>query len=126
MQLNILGTGAGGPSPSLATSLLTDGIDALFWYPYWDYSGLKGSITFVGGKPVIGGRCVVFNLERNCVEARHRGQVRGTRLEMQVRVEARHRGQVRGTQHVTQVRVKASNGMRNERTVVIVMPSTTW
>ena len=59
--LNVLAEGNGLPPAGVAEALLAaDGIDALFWYPYDNYSGLRGSVTWpVAGKPVIGG---AFNL----------------------------------------------------------------
>lgn len=58
--VNVLGRGNGVPALAAESYLRHDGIDGLFWYPYSDYSGLRGSITWSsGGKPVIGGR---FNL----------------------------------------------------------------
>lgn len=39
----------------LEAYLRRPGIDAVFLYPFSDYSGLKGAIRFVAGKPVIGG-----------------------------------------------------------------------
>jgi hypothetical protein len=58
--VNVLGRGNGVPALAAESYLRHDGIDGLFWYPYSDYSGLRGSITWSsGGKPVVGGR---FNL----------------------------------------------------------------
>lgn len=51
--LNLLGNDTA--DRFLEPFLRRDGIDAVFFYPYSDYSGLKGSIRFVSGKPVIGG-----------------------------------------------------------------------
>lgn len=51
--LNVLGSGSG--TAHLAPYLRRPEIDAVFYYPFSDYSGLKGSITFLEGKPVIGG-----------------------------------------------------------------------
>ena len=59
--LNVLAEASGPPPPDVAAALLaSDGIDALFWYPYDNYSGLRGTISWpLPGKPVIGG---AFNL----------------------------------------------------------------
>jgi len=44
-------------SPDVAASFLArPEIDALLWYDYSDYAALQGNISFVEGKPVIGGR----------------------------------------------------------------------
>lgn len=51
--LNLLGNDTA--DRYLEPFLRRDGIDAVFYYPFSDYSGLKGSIRFVSGKPVIGG-----------------------------------------------------------------------
>jgi hypothetical protein len=62
--LNVLAAGDGAPPEQAVESLLAQpGIEALLWYPYSDYSGLRGAIQWsAGGKPVIGGR---FNLWGN-------------------------------------------------------------
>jgi hypothetical protein len=39
-----------------AAYLAQPAVDGLLWYNYRDYSQLAGNISFVGGKPVIGGR----------------------------------------------------------------------
>jgi hypothetical protein len=53
--LNVIGS---VPSAeSVAPLLHHDQLDAIFWYSYGDgYSGLRGNVAYVGGKPVIGGR----------------------------------------------------------------------
>ncbi len=51
--LNVLGN---DPADKyLHPFLKLPGIDAILFYPYSDYSGLRGSIRFLDGKPVIGG-----------------------------------------------------------------------
>lgn len=51
--LNVLG--AGTDIAHLSPYLRRPEIDAVFYYPFSDYSGLKGSISFLENKPVIGG-----------------------------------------------------------------------
>jgi hypothetical protein len=51
--LNVIG--AGNATAHLAPFLRRTEIDAVFYYPFSDYSGLGGSITFLENKPVIGG-----------------------------------------------------------------------
>jgi hypothetical protein len=51
--LNVLGNDSS--DRYLLPFLKHDGIDAVFFYPFSDYSGLRGSIRFAAGKPVIGG-----------------------------------------------------------------------
>lgn len=51
--LNVLGSGT--DIAHLSTYLRRPEIDAVFYYPFSDYSALKGSITFLENKPVIGG-----------------------------------------------------------------------
>lgn len=60
--VNILGHGEGYGASDVAPILASPDVDAVFWYNFDDYSGMRGNITFVGGKPVIGGR---FNLWGN-------------------------------------------------------------
>ena len=60
--LNVLSRGTGVPAAAAESYLSRPEIDALIWYPYSDYSGLRGSISWHAGKPVIGGR---FNLWGN-------------------------------------------------------------
>lgn len=57
--VNVLGHGEGYSAGDVEPLLQQDNVDAVLWYDFDDYSGRHGSITFVGGKPVIGGR---FNL----------------------------------------------------------------
>jgi hypothetical protein len=59
--LNVLAEGNGLPPPGVAEALLDhEGVDALFWYPYDNYAGLRGVITWpLPGKPLVGG---TFNL----------------------------------------------------------------
>ena len=54
----MLAAGDGVPPRQAVESLLAQpGIEALLWYPYSDYSGLRGAIQWSsGGKPVIGRR----------------------------------------------------------------------
>jgi len=55
--VNILGM---NPAAQFVSPFLEqENIDAIFYYMFNDYSGLNGSISWVNGKPVIGGR---FNL----------------------------------------------------------------
>lgn len=57
--VNVLGR-SDAPAPAVLAPLLAAAdIDAVLYYPFDDYSGLHGNVSFVGGKPVIGGR---FNL----------------------------------------------------------------
>ncbi len=58
--VNILGHGEGYANGTVASYLAHDNIDAVVWYNYDDYAGLKGSIDFVNGKPVIGGRFMLW------------------------------------------------------------------
>jgi lambda repressor-like predicted transcriptional regulator len=53
--LNIIGSvPAAEPLEALAAR---EEIDGIFWYSYGDgYSGLRGNVAYVGGKPIIGGR----------------------------------------------------------------------
>ena len=60
--LNVLARGDTVPAAAAASYLSHPDIDALIWYPYSDYSGLRGAISWHAGKPVIGGR---FNLWGN-------------------------------------------------------------
>jgi hypothetical protein len=54
---NVMAHGEGFASDALPAEFLKhDQIDALLFYNYDNYAGLRGSITFVSGKPVIGGR----------------------------------------------------------------------
>ena len=48
-----------GYAETVDAMLDEDDIDAVFLYEYNGYSELEGAISFIGGKPVIGGR---FNL----------------------------------------------------------------
>ena len=58
--VNVLARGNGVPAEAAESYLRHEGVDALIWYPYSDYSGLRGGISWSsGGKPIIGGR---FNL----------------------------------------------------------------
>jgi hypothetical protein len=57
--VNVLARGNDVPAQAAESYLRHEGVDAVIWYPYSDYSGLRGSITWANGKPVIGGR---FNL----------------------------------------------------------------
>ena len=41
--------------------LQNENIDAVFWYDYFDYSALRGNITFFNNKPVIGARFQLWN-----------------------------------------------------------------
>ena len=52
--VNILGTS--NDEAYMAPYLLQPNIDALFYYDYFNYSALNGSITFVNNKPIIGSR----------------------------------------------------------------------
>ena len=56
--VNILAAQDGAPSSSVVEAYLSrPEVDALIWYPYSDYSGLSGAISWSkNGKPVIGGR----------------------------------------------------------------------
>ena len=61
--VNVLGRSSVPQRAVVESYLQHDAIDALFFYPYSDYSGLHGSITWSSnGKPIIGGR---FNLWGN-------------------------------------------------------------
>jgi hypothetical protein len=61
--LNVLARGAGVSAAAAEALLAQPQIGALLWYPFDDYSGLRGSVAWSsGGKPVIGGR---FNLWGN-------------------------------------------------------------
>ena len=53
--VNVIGATT-DPKDSMESYLASDQIDAVFYYPYSDYSGLHGNITWVGNKPIIGGR----------------------------------------------------------------------
>ena len=55
---NVLARADGAPPAGAVEALLSrPGIEALLWYPFSDYSGLRGAISWSsGGKPVIGGR----------------------------------------------------------------------
>ncbi len=52
--VNVIGVNAS--TEFVKPYLLQDQIDALSFYEYADYSGLKGAIWWINGKPVIGGR----------------------------------------------------------------------
>lgn len=48
-----------GMTPSSVTALLqgsSSAVKGVLYYPYADYSGMKGKIVFVNGKPIVGGR----------------------------------------------------------------------
>jgi len=52
--LNVIGDTS---NPIFLSPLFTQSnIDAIFFYDYTDYSGLQGNMTWVGDKPIIGGR----------------------------------------------------------------------
>ena len=54
---NVMAHGEGFASDALPAEFLKhDQIDALLFYNYDNYAGMRGNITFVSGKPVIGGR----------------------------------------------------------------------
>jgi hypothetical protein len=57
--VNVLGAGTGYAPPVAGAYTAHAGVDAVLWYDYADYSGLRGSIGWSNGKPVVGGR---FNL----------------------------------------------------------------
>ena len=49
-------------SDTLAPLLEQDGVDALFGYTYADYyAGLRGTVTWVGDKPLIGARIALWD-----------------------------------------------------------------
>ena len=61
--LNVLARGDGVSAAAAESLLAQPQIEALVWYPFADYSGLRGAISWSSaGKPVIGGR---FNLWGN-------------------------------------------------------------
>jgi len=56
-DLNIVNIIGDNPaSQFLQPYLKQSNIDAIFYYPYSNYSGLRGKISWINGKPVIGGR----------------------------------------------------------------------
>jgi hypothetical protein len=58
--LNVLARGDAVAQGAAESLLQHSQVDALLWYPFSDYSGLRGSISWSSsGKPIIGGR---FNL----------------------------------------------------------------
>jgi hypothetical protein len=54
--VNVLGHGEGFSAAQVLPYVSQPQIDAVFWYNYDDYAGLRGNITWLNDKPVIGGR----------------------------------------------------------------------
>ena len=54
--VNVLGHGEGYSAAQILPYVLQPQIDAVFYYNYDNYAGLRGNITWLNDKPVIGGR----------------------------------------------------------------------
>jgi len=58
--VNVLGHGEGYTAEQVAPYVGQPQIDAVFWYNYDNYAGLRGNITWQNGKPVIGARFALW------------------------------------------------------------------
>ena len=58
--VNVLGHGEGYAAEQVAPYVAQPQVDAVFWYNYDNYAGLRGNITWQMGKPVIGARFALW------------------------------------------------------------------